>query len=848
MRPGLAAPLLMAASGFAGLGWQIVWTQQAGLWLGHEAAAVLAVVAAFFGGLALGALLLGPRVERSAHPARAYALCEAAVALWGLFLLAALAPAGAALLAAMGERPGAAWQWTVAFAGTAALLLPATLALGATLPAMARVAAAGSGPHGRVAALYAANTAGALAGVLASAFWLLPAYGLARTALVCAALNLGCAALAWRWPAAGLPTAAPRPVPRADLADRADLSAPGTLALLAATGLLGIAYEVLVVRVLGEVTEETVYTYALLLAVYLMGTALGAALLQRGVFGRHALAATLLPALAAACGLGMASLWGAETLREGTLEVVRALGGAGMAAALASEAALALAAFLLPTVLMGALFSRLAADAAGAGIGLGRALGLNTLGAALAPPLFGVVLLPALGAKGALLLVPAGYGALALRTRPRTATALGVVLLLAAALAPPLAFIDVPEGGRVLSYREGATASVSVVEDADGVARLRIDNRQQEGSSTSLLADARQALLPMLLHPAPRRALFLGLGTGVTATAAAQDPTLQVEVAELLPEVVEASAHFVGVFGDARVVRRPAIVVADARRQVRAGHERYDLVVSDNFHPARSGSAALYTVEHFAAVRARLAAGGLFCQWLPLHELDRQTLRSIVRAFLATYPEGLAMLATHSLETPVLGLIGRADGGRFDLAALQQRLAANALPQQLADYGLDDSLAVLGSFVAGPRALADLAGDAPLNTDDHPVVAYLAPRITYAPDSRPRDRLLALLGELRVDPEEIVDSGADRGYAPRLAAYGRARDRYFAAGRDVRPSADLQTMLAQVREPLLAVLRTSPDFRPARDPLQRMAAALAAEDPVAARGLMDELARIGGSP
>ena len=92
-----------------------------------------------------------------------------------------------------------------------------------------------------------------------------------------------------------------------------------------------------------------------------------------------------------------------------------------------------------------------------------------------------------------------------------------------AALAAPLIFVDLPEGGRVLHYSEGPTAAVSVVEDATGVARLRIDKRQQEGSSDALFADARQALLPLplLLHPAPRRALFLGLGTGVTATSAA---------------------------------------------------------------------------------------------------------------------------------------------------------------------------------------------------------------------------------------------------------------------------------------------------------------------------------------
>ena len=190
-------------------------------------------------------------------------------------------------------------------------------------------------------------------------------------------------------------------------------------------------------------------------------------------------------------------------------------------------------------------------------------------------------------------------------------------------------------------------------------------------------------------------------------------------------------------------------MAADARRYVRASDRRYDVIVSDNFHPARSGSGALYTVEHFEAVRRRLDAGGVFCQWLPLHQLDLETLRSIVRSFLAVYPHGWAMLASNSLETPVLGLVARGDASRFD----RRRRSAIGwrgwrCRSALAGLGLEDELAVLGSFVAGPEALRRFAGDAAANTDDHPVVAYRAPRITYAPDSRPRDRLIALLREL----------------------------------------------------------------------------------------------------
>ena len=537
------------------------------------------------------------------------------------------------------------------------------------------------------------------------------------------------------------------------------------------------------------------------------------------------------------------SLWGAEHLR---LVVVEAL-GASMASALASEATLAIVAFGAPTIVMGALFTHLATQARTAHNSFGRALGFNTLGAAAAPLLFGVLLVPALGPKLSMLLVAGGYLLLALpRTELRWALWAPAGAIVALALwAPPLVFIDVPEGGRAISYREGTLAAVSVVEDAEGVSRLRINNRQQEGSSATVLADARQALLPLLLHPAPKRVLFLGLGTGVTAHAAAQDPTLRVDAVELLPEVIEASAFFTSDFEtDGAADPRLHVMAADARRFVRSTEQRYDVIVADNFHPARSGSGALYTVEHFAAVRARLADQGLFCQWLPLHQLDLATLRSIVKAFVLVYPGSWAMLATNSLETPVLGLIARRDAGRIQPALARERLAGSMLPQRLAEFGVADEFALLGGFVAGPMALHRFALDAPVNTDDRPVVAYRAPRITYAPDSLPRERLVALLHELEIEPAELVAPGSDAGWSRRLAAYWVARDRFIEAGRHVRPSPDPQRMLTQVREPLLSALRISPDFRPAYDPLLRMAAALERADAAAARSLLTDLMQV----
>lgn len=890
---------LMVASGFAGLAYQIVWTQQSTSWLGHESAAVLAVVAAFFGGLALGALTLGSRIDRSAWPARWYAACEVAIGLWSLTLVLLLDPASSTLLTLLGPQPSPAWHWFVAFCGTLILLLPATMAMGATLPAMERVFAASSSRNISISALYAANTTGAVIGVLAAAFWLVPQLGLARSAVVCAVLNFACAAVAMRLQKKGAVTVSPsaRTQPQSDFifdsdsdsgarirpqsdsglnsyiqpqsdsgsnshirprsdsgsnthmrrrskADVAVHAPNNVLALLAATGLLGIGYEVLVVRALSQVAENTVYTFALLLAVYLIGTALGAAIYARWLVGsqlQDKLRSALMQTLAATCLLGTLLLAGADEVKNWLLATL----GPSVSSALIGEAAIAAIAFLLPTIVMGALFSHLSTSARNNGISFGRAIGVNTLGAAIAPLLFGVILLPMIGLRLTLIMASAGYLLLVARRTWAQPTQWAMTAAAAACMiwAPSLLNTRIPEGGKLISHIEGVMASVSVVEDASGIATLHINNRQQEGSSATLLADARQALLPILLHPAPKHALFLGLGTGLTASSATLQPSLQVDAVELVPEVIAASSHFAGSYADAADLTRFHPMSADARRFVRTSSQQYDVIVADNFHPARSGSASLYTVEHFESVRDRLAEGGVFCQWLPLHQLDLDTLRSIIRSYLTVFPQATALLATHSLDTPTIGLISHRNGEHFSVEQARAQLA-NARSYNVESFGITDDLALLGNFVAGPRALARFAGAAPLNTDDKPIVAYRAPNITYAPTTEPRDRLIELLHEVDITPQELLsqDSAAtEPDYDARLAAYWTARTRFLEAGRNVRPSQDVRDMLAQVREPLLAILRISPDFRPAYDPLLRMARALEQQDPQAAHSLLMEL-------
>lgn len=842
-KSGLAI-LLMFASGACGLVWQMVWTAQFVLALGHEIVAVLSIVAAFFGGISAGSFLLAHRLERSLYPGRWYAGLEALIASWAL-LVAFFSPVVLPHLSQwIGAEPSALWHWALAFFIPLIALLPATLAMGATLPAMERLLRRSDSQA--LGSVYAANTAGAMTGLLLAVFFFVPSMGLQSTSLIFAAVNTSCAVLAWLFwgrqfnrdtnlKDSALHAESDSEPQMAQIdSSLTQMVTPKAVALrLFLTGLLGIGFEVLAVRVISQVTENTVYTYAILLAVFLMGTALGALFIKRTGLTWNVTTGRIdqaIGALVVSIFVGGTSLWWADQ----SYALPARWFGTGAATALAGEWVAGMAAMLLPSMAMGALFTLLCRQAQQIHMPLGTALGINNLGSALAPLLVGILLLPNAGAGPVLFILIAGY--LSLRTinswhRPVGWVAVGSLMLLAI-FSGPLRFVDVPAGGRLLTYREGVMAAVSVVEDADGVARLHINNRVQEGSSASGQVETRLAQIPLILHPSPRTALFLGYGTGYTANAAALDSRISIKAVELLPEVIDAASIFALKQGAPASVSPVVTVAADARRYVHSSVDRYDVIVADLFHPARNGAGSLYTVEHFEAVKSRLEPGGLFCQWLALHQMDLETLRSVVAAFVKVYPNALAVLANNSLDTPVVGLISRPEQTTWQVETVRSRMTEMSpfMSKVLKRAKLDDEFAVLGSIIAGPQALKGFARDATLNTDDRPVVTHKAPWVSYAPQEAPRKRLAMLMQQLAPHANDVMglDQGTD---AVRLEAYWAAREKYLAFGMAVRPNANPQVMLKQLHLPLLDMVATSPDFRPASEPLLALAEAVRETDP-----------------
>lgn len=723
-------------------------------------------------------------------------------------------------------------HWAVAFLLAFVALLPATVAIGATLPTMERLLAPLRSEGRVVGALYAINTAGALLGVIAAAFVLMPRIGLAATAKSLAGFNIAAAALLFVFRHEKLHV-----LSAVCHHPTSDLKLTRLYPLLFAIGLLGIGYEVTSIRLLSQTIENTVYSFASLLAVYLLGAATGAAAYQRWLRGiaYKRLLAYLLAATSASCVLGLFAIANSAALYAWAQQSLPAANGSTFLA----EISVALSVLWLPALSMGALFSHAAQKARLTTGSLGRAVAWNTLGGAAASVAFTVLLLPNIGGKWTMAIICLGYGLL-ISSLPWLR--LGSVLFVILSIIPlpkDLKLLDIPPAAELIAYHEGVMGSVAVLETPDGHRTLRVDNRFQMGGTAASAAEQRHAHIPLLLHPKPQRALFLGLGTGITMGTTALYESLRADGVELIPEVVQVMNLFAPHNNSPTSHQRMRVYVADARRFVQTAQTQYDVVVGDLFHPARDGAGMLYSLEHFQAIRQRLVEGGIFCQWLPLHQLDLQTCRMITHTFVEVFPWSFAYLLRFNIDVPVLGLIGYKTQPGYDAEWIEKRALPSGLLDQLKDLSLGDSIRLFGSLLATPDSLITWAGAAPLNTDNHPRVTFAAPALSYGPNTQPHQLLLELLSSLGADPELLFstpESQREKEFITRLRKYISARDQYI---RGLASQADGN--LAEAINGYLQSTRTSSDFTLGYAQAISIATAFINEDPELTKRILQQL-------
>lgn len=774
-----------ACSGFAALVYEVVWTRLLTLHLGHTTAAVSTVTAAFMGGLGLGSVFGGQVASRLSRRGALliYAALELAIALASIAI-----PGGLTLLAgvfawAYGEDGAEPIFAAVRMGSAFALLLVPCVALGATFPMAVRVVVGSptrpGGPAGR---LYGANTAGAAVGSVAAGFLLVPILGLigtTMTGMAASALSIGLALYVARsdlsepapvnlvTPGSKPRAARHRHLPRhagrhttniehSDGTQRYGLAAT-TVAL---TGFATFVQEVAWTRVLAMVVGPSIYAVAATLASFITGLALGsfagASLAERSRHPAIALALTLIATAAVAC-VSIAIVGSSYlAIGPGTSEPAITLAGIplphlAIAFGLTLPIALGLGvAFPLSLQLAGSRDEMPARR-------LGVLYAVNTTASVIGALVAGLVAIPFIGLRGCLLLATTslllGAAVLAVRASSGRARLAALVPLVAiaswVALSPRwdhnwmaaggyLYTRFVPPGvdpraaltaGTLLYYREGATGTVSVKE-LTGERSLAIDGKVDASTSRDMLTQRLLAHLPLLLHPNPQQVGIVGLGSGVTLASALVHPIASVDVVEISPEVVEASAYFADENRRALDDPRARLVRGDGRTHLSFTSRSYDIVISEPSNPWMAGVATLFTQEFFQTVRDRLSPGGIFCQWAHTYDVSDADLRSIVATFTAVFPDGTMWLAGDG----DLLLVGSQASLEPRLDGISTAWQRPGVADDLRAVGMHEPFALLSLFVGGPREMARYGAGAIIQTDDKTALEFSGPFAIFGRD------------------------------------------------------------------------------------------------------------------
>lgn len=736
---------LFVAGGAAALVYEIVWFQLLALQVGGTTRALAVVLATFMSGLGAGAILVPRLVPRSTDPLRVCAALEVFTAVCGLLLPGAIAATGALR---------GAGQWLA----VGLLLLAPTLAMGATLPIAARALGTGRRAARQVAGLYAANTVGGVVGCLLAGFHLLRLHDTRVASFVAVGLNL--AAASWMAASAGRRrarrSAAFVPPPPSQAPGR--FTAPldhGVLVAACLSGATALAAEVVWTRLLTLLLGGTTYTFSLILAGFLAGIGIGAAIAGRLRPPRLWLAwcqVALVPAIAwGAWALGVelpawpvnprlaASPWG-----QLQIDFVRCL-VAVLPAAILWGASLPLA------------IGSVATDGHDTPSAAAVVLAANTFGAVLGSLAAALWLLPGAGSRATQAgLIAVATVAAVVATPPRRRGTVGLAgwprilapvtaLLLAGWLVPRvptlapalvawgrLAAVFSEQPMAFLAVREGAESTLAVSRSVDGSLNYHNAGKvQASGQPADMRLQRMLGHMATLVPEQPRRVLVIGCGAGVTAGSVSVDPAVVSEtICEIEAEVPRTAAEFFGPINQ-DVIRNPKVTVTidDARHHLRTTTDRFDAITSDPFDPWVRGAANLYTREFFQSARDHLAPGGVITVFVQLYEAGTPAVKSEIATFLEVFPDGLVFGNTAGGEGYDLVLLGCNGPTVIDLDRIDERLrgpGSEALRESLADIGCSNAADLFASFAATGPQLRGWLADAEINRDANLRLQYLA--------------------------------------------------------------------------------------------------------------------------
>jgi spermidine synthase len=779
--PRVIVFFLFLGSGAAALIYEVVWQQLLQLVIGSSTTSLGVLLSMFMGGMCLGSLWAPRLAPEQTHPLKIYAALELAIGASGLLLLAGM-PLVSYVYAAVG---GVGPLGVVVRALLAAIcLLPPTCLMGATLPVIARWVEGSPLGAARLGMFYTGNLIGAVVGTLAAGFYLLRVFDMNVTTYVAVAVNVTVAAVAWRLGGAPGEALAPVVSPAAGagtVASGAPMDPIARRVLIASmlSGFCSLASEVIWTRSLSLIFSATVYSFSIILAVFLVGLGIGSgagsAIARRSkrpdiALGWCQLASVAAMAWSAAMLWASLPFWPVNTTLAANiwlnfqLDLVRAAWA------------------ILPGPLFWGASFPLAIAAVSAGrrnraSAVGRLYAANTVGAIAGALATSFLLIPHAGSQHAtqlLMVVAVTSGLIVLwpaawsRQRRAAIVALSAAAAVLLLLVPKLPPVLVAYGrhaaawsghtGRMLFVGEGMHASVAVSRLDNGILNYHNAGKIQASSQPP---DMRlQRMLGHLTSIVPRHAhkvLVVGCGAGVTAGAVSVSPMVDevtiVDIEPLVPKV--AGQYFGSVNHDVLKNPKVRVVADDARHYLMTTTEKFDAITSDPLDPWVKGAATLYTQEFFNIVRSRLSPDGVMTLFVQLYESSPEAVKSEVGTFFSAFPAGMIFGNTFDGKAIDMVLVGQMEEQALYLDYIDEALrqpAFAAVAQSLGEINLVGATDLFGNYAGRARDLGPWLADAEINHDRDLRLQYLAGTGVNMHDG---DQIYADILQYRTFPEDL---------------------------------------------------------------------------------------------
>ncbi|MBN2589511.1 MAG: fused MFS/spermidine synthase [Sedimentisphaerales bacterium] len=756
--------LLFFGSGCAALIYEVVWFQLIQLVIGSSAVSIGVLLGTYMGGMCLGSLAFPRIVSAKRHPLRVYAVMELLIGIIGVAVLFGVPSINKLYIGFVGHGMS-----SILLRGVicAICLLPPTFLMGATLPAIARWVESTPKGVSWLGFFYGGNIAGAVLGCLLAGFYLLRVHDMAIATYTAVAIDVAVFAFGM---IIAKRTTCVQTEPQVSNDENVKTSRPWLVYIsIAISGLTALGSEVVWTRLLSLMLGATVYTFSIILAVFLTGLGIGSSIASMILRSR----------INPRAALGVCQLMLVGSIAYTAYMLTNSLPFWPINQNMATNPWMNFQLDILRcfwAVFPGALFwgasFPLALGAASIkGQDTGKLVGgiyaANTVGAIIGSVAFSMLAIPVMGTQNAqrLLIILAGVSAMLMLLPPfwpsvEKIVSLGsgkanlyrtsfvIILIVTVSIAGLCVWsVDgVPwqlvAEGRFLStsyqnltplyYGEGMNASIAITELIDGTRNFHVSGKIVASSDPlDMKLQLMLGHLPSLINKEPKSVLVVGCGAGVTAGSFLYHPGIEeIVICEIEPLIPKTAGKYFGEYNH-HVIDDPRVTIIydDARHYVLTTEKTFDIITSDPIHPWVKGAAALYTEEYFEMCKERLNPGGIVTQWVPLYESTFATVKSEIATFFKAFPDGSIWGNDYYGKGYDIVLLGWNDDIKINVDEMQARLNSpenEPIKTSLQYLGFNSAVDFLSTYAGQVTDLEEWLSDAFINRDTNLRLQYLA--------------------------------------------------------------------------------------------------------------------------